>query len=203
MEMVNEYTSPNVGQLADRWWMLVIRGAAAIVFGVLTFVMPAVSLFALVLLWGGYALVDGAFNVMAAIRGARAGRHWGWLLFEGIISIGAGVVTFAWPGITALALLAVIAVWGVVTGIAAIVSAVRLRKEIQGEWLLALSGVLSIAFGVLLVLIPSAGALALLWLIGGYATVAGVLLIGVGVRLRSWRHGTGRAIPTGGAPMRV
>jgi uncharacterized membrane protein HdeD (DUF308 family) len=203
MDMLNEYTNPSVGQLADRWWMLVIRGAAAVLFGVLTFAMPQVSLLSLVLLWGAYAVIDGAFNMMAAIRGARAGRHWGWLLFEGIVSIGAGVVAFAWPGITALALLMVIAVWGVLTGAAAIAAAVRLRKVIQGEWLLALSGALSIAFGVLLVAVPSAGALALLWMIGAYAVVAGLLLIGVGVRLRSWRHGRGRAIPSGGMPMGV
>ena len=201
--MVNEYTSPNVGQLADRWWMLVVRGAAGVIFGVLTFVMPQVSLLALVFLWGAYAIVDGVFNVTAAVRAGRAGRHWGWLLFEGIVSIGAGVVAFAWPGITAIALLAVIAVWGVLTGFAALAAAVRLRKEIRGEWLLALSGVLSIAFGVLLVAVPSAGALALLWMIGAYAIVSGLLLIGVGVRLRSWRRGTGRAIPSGGASVRV
>jgi uncharacterized membrane protein HdeD (DUF308 family) len=201
--MVNEYTNLNVGQLADRWWMLVIRGAAGVLFGVLTFVMPEVSLFALLILWGAYALVDGAFNVMAAVRAGRAGQRWGWLLFEGIISIGAGVVTFAWPGITALALLVVIAVWGVLTGFAAIAAAIRLRKEIKGEWLLAASGVLSIVFGMLLLGVPSAGALALLWMIGAYAIVAGLLLVGVGVRLRSWRRGTGRAMPSGGAAVRV
>ena len=201
--MVNEYTSPNVGQLADRWWMLVIRGVAGIAFGVLTFVLPEVSLLALVLMWGAYALVDGVFNVMAAVRAGRAGQRWGWLLFEGIISIGAGVVTFAWPGITALALLAVIAVWGVLTGFAAIGAAIRLRREIKGEWLLALSGVLSIVFGVLLMAVPSAGALALLWMIGAYAIAGGFLLIGVGVRLRSWGRSSGRAVPSGGAPVRL
>lgn len=201
--MVNENTSPSVAQLADRWWMPVIRGVAAVLFGVLTFAMPQVSLYALVILWGAYAIVDGVFNVTAAIRGARAGRSWGWLLFEGIVSVGAGLVAFAWPGITALALLMVIAVWGVLTGIAAIAAAVRLRKVIRGEWLLGVSGALSIAFGVLLVLVPSAGALAVLWMIGGYAIVAGVLLIGLGVRLRSWGSGSGRVMPSSGAPARV
>jgi len=200
---MNAYMNPNISQLADRWWALAIRGAAAILFGVLTFAMPEISLFVLVMLWGGYAVVDGVFNVVAALRGARAGQRWGWLLFEGIVSASAGVLTFLWPGITALVLLAVIAGWAVLTGIAEVAAAIRLRKVIQGEWLLGLSGVLSMIFGVLLVAVPSTGALALLWMIGAYSTVFGALLIGLGVRLHRFRRGAGRSIPWNGAPTRV
>lgn len=201
--MVNVYTNPNIDQLAERWWTLVIRGAAAVLFGVLTFVAPALSLVALVLLWGAYAVVDGVFNLIAALRGARAGQRWGWLLFEGIVSVAAGAVTFFWPAITALALLAVIGVWAVLTGVAEIAAAIRLRQQIRGEWLLAASGILSLAFGALMFLLPAAGALALLWMIGAYAIAFGVLLAGLGVRLQRWRRGTGRSIPSGGVVTRV
>lgn len=180
----------NVGQLAERWWALVIRGAAAILFGILTLLFPGVSLLVLLIAWAAYALVDGVFNLVLAARGARAGRRWGWLLFEGIASIAAGVVAVVWPGITAWALLMVVAAWAVVTGIAELAIAIRLRKQIQGEWLLALGGVLSIAFGVLLVVYPGAGLLTVLWIVGTYAIVFGVLLIGLGWRLHTWHRGS-------------
>jgi uncharacterized membrane protein HdeD (DUF308 family) len=198
--MSSDYAIPNVSALAARWWVLVIRGAAAILFGILAVAVPRISLFALVMLWGAYALVDGVFNLMLAARGARAGRRWGWLLFEGILSIAAGVVAFAWPGITALVLLALIGFWAVLTGIAEIAAAIRLRRQIRGEWLLATSGILSIAFGVLVLLFPGAGALALVWMIGAYAIVFGGLLIGLGVRLKRWGRPRERPIPTGGMP---
>jgi uncharacterized membrane protein HdeD (DUF308 family) len=195
-----EYAMPSVSALAARWWMLVVRGAVAILFGIVAIAMPAISLYTLVLLWGAYVLVDGAFNVIHAVRGARAGRRWGWLLFEGIVSIMAGVLTFAWPRITALVLLMLIAFWAVLTGVAEIAAAIRLRRRIRGEWLLATSGVLSILFGVLLLVYPGAGALALVWMIGAYAIVFGALLIGLGLRLKRWGRSHGRPMPTGGMP---
>lgn len=178
----------NIDQLAERWWALVVRGVAAILFGALTFALPGISLLVLLILWAAYALVDGVLNLVLAARGARAGRRWGWLLFEGIVSIAAGVVAVVWPGITAWALLMVIAAWAVVTGVAEIAVAIRLRRQLEGEWLLALGGVLSIAFGVLLVAYPSAGVLAVLWMVGAYAILFGVLLIGLGWRLHAWHR---------------
>lgn len=166
-----------------RWWALVIRGLAAIAFGVLTFARPSISLLTLVFLWGAYAIVDGLFAVVLSIRGARLLPGWGWLLAEGLLGIGAGVVTFLWPGITGLVLLFVIATWAVLTGIAEIATAIRLRRYVRGEWMLAVTGVLSVAFGVLLAVNPGPGALAVTWLIGGYAIVFGALLVGLGVRL--------------------
>lgn len=191
----------NVDQLAERWWALVVRGVAAILFGALTFALPGISLLVLLVLWAAYALVDGVLSVVLAARGARAGRRWGWLLFEGIASIAAGVVAVVWPGITAWALLMVIAAWAVLTGIAEIAIAIRLRRQLHGEWLLALSGVLSIAFGVLLVAYPSAGVLAVLWMVGAYAILFGVLLIGLGWRLHAWHRGSEHpGAPHGGLP---
>lgn len=173
--------------LARNWWAIALRGVAAIVFGILAFVMPGVTVAALLLLYGSYALVDGIFNVIAAISGHSGARSWWALLLAGLASIAAGVVTFFMPGLTALALVYVIAAWAIVRGVLEIAAAVRLRKVITNEWWLGLSGGLSIAFGALLMLAPGAGALALVLWIAGYAVIVGALLVALGVRLRGWR----------------
>src|SRR6266403_265158 len=151
----------DVDTLARNWWVVLLRGIAAIVFGIITFVAPAISFAALVFIFGAYALVDGVLAVVSAIRWRGATDRWWVLLLEGLAGIAAGVVTFIWPGISALALLYVIAAWALVTGVLEIAAAIRLRKIITGEWLLALIGILSIVIGVMLALFPSAGALAL------------------------------------------
>jgi uncharacterized membrane protein HdeD (DUF308 family) len=166
--------------------MVVVRGVIAILFGVIAFVKPGISLTALVLVWGAYAIVDGVFAIITAMRRREAGNAWGVLLFEGLVGIAAGVLTFFWPGITAIVLLYVIAFWGLATGILEIVTAIKLRKVISGEWLLLLAGVASILFGVLLFAYPSTGALAVVYWIGAYALFFGVLLVALGLRLRSW-----------------
>lgn len=189
--MAIEQSTMTATQLADRWWVPLIRGIAAILFGILAVAYPEVSLTFLIVLWGVYALVDGVFSLAMAIRRGRSGGTWGWLVLEGLVGIGAGIVAFAWPGITALMLLMVIAVWAVITGIASIAAAIRLRKEIRDEWLLGASGVLSIIFGGLMLAYPGAGALAVLWMIGAYAIIYGVLLMGLAWRLYSWRRDRG------------
>jgi uncharacterized membrane protein HdeD (DUF308 family) len=184
--------------LASHWWVLVLRGVAAVVFGVLALLYPPGAIAALVVLFGAYAIVDGIFNIVAAVRTPRGGERWGWLLFEGIISVVAGLVTLFWPGPTALALVLLIGAWSLVTGIAEIAAAIRLRKTIEGEWLLGLSGVLSIAFGILVFIAPGAGAVAIAIWIGAYAIAFGALLIALGVKLRSWASHqpvTGAAVP--------
>lgn len=173
--------------LAKNWWALVLRGVAGIVFGILAFVMPVVTLAALVLLFGAYALVDGIFNIVAAATGGRGARPWWALLLAGLAGIGAGLVTFFMPGLTALALAYLIGIWAIVTGVLEIVAAVRLRKEIRNEWLLGLSGALAVAFGALLLFAPGAGALAMVLWIGAYALVYGALLVFLGFRLRGRR----------------
>lgn len=172
------------------WWALVLRGIAAIAFGILAFVWPQITLTALVFLWGAYALVDGAFAIAAGIKTYGENKRWWLLLLEGILGVGAGIVAFVIPGITALILLILIAAWAIVTGVFEIIAAIQLRKEIKGEWLLALAGVASILFGVLLLFNPGAGALAVVWLIGAYAIVFGALLIALGLRL----HGRLRSV---------
>ncbi len=160
-----------VRTLAAHWWLLLLRGLIAILFGIMAFAWPGVTLAALVLLWGAYALVDGIFEVIAGVRG----KWWG-LVFLGILGIAAGVLTFMWPGITAIALLWVIAIWAIVIGIMQISAAIRLRKEVQGEWLWILSGILTVILGVLLIARPGAGAVSVLWLIGWFAIAWGILL---------------------------
>jgi len=183
-------TSTGAGQpilpvLSRNWWALALRGLAAIVFGVLAFVWPGITLWALVLLFGGYMLVDGIFAIVAAVRAAGREARWWLLLVEGVLGVLAGLVAFLLPGITALALLYLVAAWAIFTGILQIVGAVRLRREIEGEWALILGGVLSVIFGVLLAVLPGPGILALVWLIGAYAVVSGVLLIVLAFRVRN------------------
>lgn len=167
----------------DHWWAFALRGAAAVIFGILAFAWPGVTLAVLVLFWGAYALVDG---ILALVSAFRTGHDHRWaLLIEGIVGIGAGVITFAYPGLTALVLVYIIAFWALITGLLEIVAAFRLRKVIDNEWWLGLSGALSLVFGVVLVAAPGAGALALVWVIGAYAMLFGIVLLALAFRLRS------------------
>jgi uncharacterized membrane protein HdeD (DUF308 family) len=174
--------------LARHWWTLALRGLVAILFGVMAFAWPRITLTILVLLFGAYALVDGVFAIVAAVSAPKELRRWWMLLIEGLISVGIGGLSFVWPGITALALLWLIAFWAVLTGIFEIGTAIQLRKVIEGEWLLILSGILSILFGLLLVVVPGAGALAVIWIIGLYAVIFGVLLVALAFRMRRFRN---------------
>jgi uncharacterized membrane protein HdeD (DUF308 family) len=176
--------------LAKNWWALVIRGILGVVVGVLTFIWPGITLAALVLLFAAYSLVDGALNLAAAVRAAQAHERWGILVIEGLVGIAASVVTILWPAITAIVLVYLIAAWAVVTGVLEITAAVRLRRHIEGEWLLALSGIASLIFGILMMIAPIAGALVIALWVGAYALVSGIILIALGFRLRSWHRET-------------
>ena len=138
------------------WWALVIRGVAAIIFGILAFVWPGITITALVLVFGAYAIVDGIFAIIAGVRAPKSLSRWWLLLIEGIVSVAAGIVAFLMPGITALFLLVMIACWAIVTGVIEIIAAIQLRKEITGEWLMVLSGIASVVFGGLLLYDPAA-----------------------------------------------
>ena len=173
-----------MGVLARNWWALALRGLFAVVFGLLAFALPGPTLVALVILFGAYSLVDGIFALVAAVRAAEAHERWWLFVLEGIAGIAAGLITFMWPGITALVLLYLIAWWALITGIFEIAAAIRLRKEITGEWVLALGGVASVIFGLILLFRPGTGALAVVWLIGTYALVFGLLLLLLAFRLR-------------------
>lgn len=179
-------SSITANTLSDNWWAIALRGLAALVFGLLTLVSPGISLAALVLLFGAYALADGVLAIVAAFRHQRAGEKWWVVALGGIAGIAAGIVTFLVPAITALALVYVIAARALIVGATEVAAAIRLRKVITGEWLLALAGVVSIVFGVLVALFPGLGALAVVLWIGAFSIAIGAVLIGLGFRLRSW-----------------
>lgn len=174
---------PMLDALARNWWLILLRGVLAILFGVLAFVWPGITLLTLVFLYGAFAFVDGGLSLAAAVRGGTPTPRW-WLALVGVFGIAVGVLTLFWPQITAIVLLLFIAAWAIVTGVLEIVGAIKLRHEIEGEWWLIASGVLSVAFGVLLVLWPGAGALAMVLVIGAFAIMLGTLLIGFALRLR-------------------
>jgi len=170
--------------LAQNWWALVLRGVCALLFGVGAFAWPGITLAVLILFYGAYVLVEGVLEVAWALMGRQAGPFpWG-VLLAGLAGIAVGIVTFVSPGLTALALLYLIAAWAIIRGVFEIIAAVHLRKELENEWLLGLSGLLSVGLGVLLIVAPGAGALALLWWIGGFAIVVGILMIVLGLRLK-------------------
>ena len=185
---------PSLGSILSRsWWLLLLRGLAAIAFSVLLWLQPAITLVALVLLFGAYATADGVLGVWTAVSGRKLHEDWLILLLEGLLGIGVGVLTFVVPGITALGLLFYIAIRAISTGVLEIGLAVRLRKEIKGEWALILAGLASIVFGFLLIARPAAGALAVLWLIASFAFVFGGLLLVLAFKVRQLAGGLKRS----------
>jgi uncharacterized membrane protein HdeD (DUF308 family) len=173
--------------LSRNWWLLALRGVAAILFGILAFVWPITTIAALVLLFGAFATADGVLAIAAALFSmVERQRRWS-ILLQGVAGLVIGIATFVWPNVTALTLLYLIAVWAITTGILEIVVAIELRRELSNEWLMILSGIASIVFGVLVIAFPGAGALSVLWMIAAYAVVIGVLLLVLSFRVRSLR----------------
>jgi uncharacterized membrane protein HdeD (DUF308 family) len=171
-------------KIITNWWGLLLRGLIAILFGILTMAVPGLTLRVLVVFFGVYCLIDGCVNIVSSIRARHGQPRWWILLLHGLASIGAGVIALVWPGITALALVFVIAIWAIATGALEIAAAIHLRKQIKGEWLLGLCGVLSIVFGFLLLTGPAAGALAVVYWIALWAIFWGVATMALAVRLR-------------------
>ncbi len=168
-----------------RWWTLALRGVAAILFSILAFSVPGITLAFLVVLFGIYALLDGVLALISAVRAAHGHRHWGAFLAEGIVDILAGLFTLFVPGLTLVFLVYLVGAWAVVTGIMELSAAMRLRQHVAGEWLLVLTGIVSILFGILVFWAPIAGALVIAWWLAAYALVFGVLLLTLAFRLRS------------------
>ena len=164
---------------AKNWWRLLVRGILAIVFGILAFAMPGMTLVSLAILYGAYALMDGVLSIWFGV-GSRA---WS-LVFFGLLGIAAGIFTLFLPWATAVALLYMIGAWAIVRGIFEIITAIQLRHEIANEWALGFAGLVSVAVGLLFIVRPGAGALALAWLIGAYAIIAGILLITLALKVR-------------------
>lgn len=183
-------------RMSRDWWIIALQGVAAVVFGVLALVLPGITLLALVFMYGAYALLDGVLALARGIRRTDGGGLDWWRLARGVVGIAAGVIAFAVPGITALALLLLIAVRAIIAGGIELVAAFRLRDEIRHEWLLALDGLLAIAFGAVLILFPGAGALAVVWLIGSFAIASGVIAIMVAFRMRGRVRAEGTPAPS-------
>jgi uncharacterized membrane protein HdeD (DUF308 family) len=180
--------------LARNWWALALRGVFAIVFAILTFAWPAVTLAVLVILFGAYALVDGIFAIVSAIRALQGHKPWGSFLLEGVVGIVIGLVTFFVPSVTLTFLVTLVAVWAIVTGVLEIAAAIRLRRHVPGEWLLILTGIVSVLFGILIFAAPIAAAVVIVYWLAAYALIFGVLLIALAFRLRSL-HRTGFGAP--------
>jgi uncharacterized membrane protein HdeD (DUF308 family) len=179
---------PVLHALAKCWWVLLLRGIAAILFGVLAFAWPGLTLVTLVLLYGAFALVDGVLSLIAAFSGSAKPVPTWWLIVVGLLGIGAGVVTFLWPGITAVLLVMFIGAWALVHGIFEIIGAIQLRKEIDNEWMLIFSGLLSVLFGIVVLVAPGAGAIGLVWAIAIYSIIFGVTFVALALRLRGHSH---------------
>jgi len=181
--------------LARNWWLILLRGICALVFGILTFIWPGVTLLTLIAFYGAFALIDGALAIWAAITGGEMASRW-WLLIVGLLGVAAGLITLMMPGVTALVLLFFIAFWAIATGVMQIVGAIRLRKEIDNEWMLILGGALSVLFGLIVLIAPGAGALGLIWAIAAYSIVFGILFVALALRLRKHNHPASSPIAT-------
>ncbi|WP_159716131.1 HdeD family acid-resistance protein [Geminicoccus harenae] len=171
--------------LAQNWWALALRGAMAVLFGILAFVLPGATILSLVLIFAAFSLVDGIFGIIAAIRGARAGVRWGLLLIHGIAGVVIGIAAFVWPGITVFAFVLLIAAWALISGVTMLVSAVKLKTSHGRGWLI-LGGIASLLYGILLAVSPMVGAIVLAWWLGAYAIVFGITLLVLAFRLK--RH---------------
>lgn len=177
-----------VRALSQYWWLVVLRGVLGILFGLAAFVWPGITWLTLLILFGIYAIVDGLIAVGTGLARTRETSRWWVFLLEGLISIGAGVVALLFPALATMVLIYVIASWAIITGVLEIAAAIRLRHEIANEWFLALGGVVSIGLGVLLFLRPLAGSVAIIWIIGAYALLFGILMVILGFRLRGWKE---------------
>jgi len=173
-----------LSEYVRRWWVLALRGVVAVLFGVAAIIWPAIALQVLVLLFGLFALLDGLLGIIIGVIIHREVYHWWTWLLEGVAGIITGVLVLIWPGITTAVLIVLIAVWGLVTGIFEISAAIYLRTIIKGEWLLVLDGILSVLLGAFLVIFPVLGAQVLVWLIGIYAILFGILLFALSLQLR-------------------
>jgi len=175
------------------WWVLLIRGICAIIFGVIAFAWPGITLLALVILYGVYALVDGATAFVLGLMGrSEGGIPWWAMLLVGLLGIAAGIVTFVYPGITVLVLLLIIAFWAITRGIFEIIAAIRLRRVIDHEWLMVVAGILSLAFGIVLLMRPAVGMVAMVWIIGSFAIAFGIVAVALSLRLHELRRKLGQ-----------
>jgi len=190
-ELFTLLTGHGLHQITRNWWLLLLRGIVSILFGILAFAWPGATILALTLLFGAYAMIDGILSLVAAITGSDRSTPAWWLALVGVLGIAAGLIAFFWPFKTAFALVIMIGVWALTVGIFEIVGAIRLRHEIDDEWWLITAGILSVLFGLAVLMAPASGALAIIWVLGAYAVLAGVLMIAFSFRLKGLHERTG------------
>lgn len=181
--------------LAQNWWAVALRGIFAILFGLIALIVPGATILSLVLFFSAYMLVDGVFGIVAAVRAARQGERWGLLVLEGILNIAVGVIAFFMPGLTVIAFVLLLAAWSLISGGLMLGASFRLSKD-HGRWWLALAGIVSIVFGILLAIGPVIGAVVLTWWLGAYALVFGIALLVLAFRLRAHKGDIPRSAPS-------
>ncbi|MDT1060557.1 HdeD family acid-resistance protein [Paracoccus sp. CPCC 101403] len=178
-----------VRMMAANWWMVLLRGIAAVLFGIIALAWPGLTVYVLLLTFGAYAVFDGILALVTGYQRRKTDeRWWAWGL-EGLLSIAIGLMALFWTEATALAFIIWMAIWGVIAGVFRIVAAIRLRHEIDGEWALVLSGVLLVMWGLLMAMLPAAGLLSIAWLLGIFAVLIGITLIALSLRLRKLNAG--------------
>jgi len=183
--------------LAQNWWAVALRGVFAIIFALIALFVPGATILSLVLFFSAYMLVDGVITIVAAVRAASQHQRWGLLVFEGIVDIAVGVIAFLWPGLTVVFFVTLMAVWSLITGILEIVAAFKLNPAYGRGWLI-FSGIVSILFGIALLVAPLLGAVVLTWWLGAYAMVFGITLLVLALKLRSRKDDTpAAAMPRG------
>ncbi len=186
--------------LARNWWALALRGVFAILFGLVALFATGPTILSLVLLFSAYMLVDGIFGIVAGVRAAGRGQRWGWFVLEGLANIAVGVIAFLWPGLTVVAFVLLLAAWSLVTGILMVVAALKLNPAFGRGWLI-FSGIVSVLFGIALVIAPAIGAVVLTWWLGAYAVAFGIGLLVLAFKLRGHKDDnaplTGPAAPRG------
>jgi len=181
-------SGPAAETLVQNWWLFTLRGVLGIIFGILALIFPGPTILSLVLLFSAYMLVDGIFGIISAVRAIRRKEdRWGLLIFEGLLSVATGILAFLWPGLTVVAFVWLIAAWAIISGGLMTAAGFRLNIE-HGQWWLVLGGLLSLAYGVLLIITPLIGAVVLTWWLGAYALVFGVALVIFSLKLRSRQH---------------
>lgn len=173
-----------IEMVINKWWVFLLRGLAAIAFGLVTLIWSRITIQVLLILFGAFVLLDGIFSLVAGILSIRTDKRWWEMLFSGVLGIAIGLLMFAWPNITGVVLLYFIGAWAVVIGIMDILIAIQLRREIEGEWIMIMDGIFSVLIGVLLFLFPGTGALAAVWLIGLFAVAVGIIFVILALRLR-------------------
>lgn len=186
----NDMESPLywLNEIANNWWVFALRGLLAIAFGLAAFLLPAFTLLMLVYIFASYCLIDGIIVTSIGIKVRKNLKYWGVLLLEGILSILTGIITFAIPALTAIVFVVIVAIWAIVTGVLKIVETIQHREHLATEWPLLLVGVVSIIFGIVLFARPALGLLTLLWTVGTFALIAGIVLIIQSFQVRSLKN---------------